>query len=56
MMYLQLGYKVNSCNRLRLWRADATETFDFYAFNIGDYLGSVEQSVSSETISKVSIS
>ena len=50
---LQLGYKVNSCNRLRLWRADATETFDFYAFNIGDYLGSVEQSVSSETISKV---
>ena len=35
---LQLGYRVNSCNRLRLWRADATETFDFYAFNIGDYL------------------
>ena len=50
---LQLGYRTNSCNRLRLWRADATETFDFYAFNIGDYLGSVEQSVSSETISKV---
>ena len=50
---LQLGYKVNSCNRLRLWRADATEVFDFYAFNIGDYIGSVEQSVSSETISKV---
>ena len=38
---------------MRLWRADATETFDFYAFNIGDYMGSVEQSVSSETISKV---
>ncbi len=50
---LQLGYKVNNCNRLRLWRADATETFDFYAFNIGDYMGSVEQSVTSETISKV---
>ena len=50
---LQLGYKVNSCERLRLWRADATETFDFFAFNIGDYMGSVEQSVSSETISKV---
>ena len=50
---LQLGYRVNNCNRLRLWRADATETFDFYGFNIGDYLGSVEQSVSSETISKV---
>ncbi len=50
---LQLGYRVNSCNKLRLWRADATEVFDVYAFNIGDYLGSVEQSVSSETISKV---
>ena len=50
---MQLGYRVDCCNRLRLWRADATETFDFYAFNIGDYLGSVEQSVSSETISKV---
>ena len=50
---LQLGYKVNSCNKLRLWRADATEIFDFYAFNIGDYMGSVEQSVQSETISKV---
>ena len=50
---LQIGYKDNNCNRLRLWRADATEIFDFYAFNIGDYLGSVEQSVQSETISKV---
>jgi len=50
---LQLGYKVDTCNRLRLWRADATEIFDFYAFNIGDYMGSVEQSVTSETISKV---
>ena len=50
---LQIGYRVNSCNRLRLWRADATETFDFYAFNIGAYLGSVEQGVQSETISKV---
>ena len=30
-----------------------TEIFDFYAFNIGDYMGSVEQSVTSETISKV---
>ena len=50
---LQLGYKVDCCNRLRLWRADATEIFDFYAFNIGDYMGSVEQGVQSETISKV---
>ena len=50
---LQIGYKADNCNRIRLWRADATEIFDFYAFNIGDYLGSVEQGVQSETISKV---
>ena len=48
-----LGYKVNTCDRLRLWRADATESFDFYAFNIGDYYGAVEEKVASETLSKV---
>ena len=48
-----LGYQVNTCNRLRLWRADATESFDFYAFNIGDYYGAVEEKVGSETLSKV---
>ena len=48
-----LGYRVNNCNRLRLWRADATESFDFYAFNIGDYYGAVEEKVASETLSKV---
>ena len=48
-----LGYKVNTCDRLRLWRATATESFDFYAFNIGDYYGAVEEKVGSETLSKV---
>ena len=48
-----LGYQVNTCDRLRLWRADATESFDFYAFNIGDYYGAVEEKVASETLSKV---
>lgn len=48
-----LGYRVNTCNRLRLWRADTTESFDFYAFNIGDYYGAVEEKVGSETLSKV---
>ena len=50
---LQAGYQVDSCAKIRLWRADAIDVFDFYAFNIGDYLGSVENSVTSETISKV---
>ena len=50
---LVLGYRVNTCGRLRLWRAEATESFDFYAFNIGDYYGAVEEKVGSETLSKV---
>jgi len=48
-----LGYQVNTCNRLRLWRAEATENFDFYAFNIGDYDGAVQEKVSMENLSKV---
>ncbi len=48
-----LGYRVNACDRLRLWRADATESFDFHAFNAGDYYRAVEEKVGSETLSKV---
>jgi len=34
------GYQAqNTCKRLRLWRAEATENFISYAFNIGDYDG-----------------
>lgn len=48
-----LGYRVNTCNTLRLWKARAYDTFDFQEFNIGDYSGAVEDMVASETISKV---
>jgi starch phosphorylase len=48
-----LGYQVNSCNTLRLWAAEATESFDFDAFNSGDYSGAVFRKMESETISKV---
>jgi starch phosphorylase len=48
-----LGYRVNTCDRLRLWRAEASESFDFHAFNAGDFHGAVEQKVASETLSKV---
>jgi starch phosphorylase len=47
------GYRVNSCGRLRLWRAEASEAFDFHAFNSGDFHGAVEAKVGSETLSKV---
>ncbi len=47
------GYKVNTVNLLRLWKAEATESFDFQAFNVGDYYGAVDDKVSSENITKV---
>jgi starch phosphorylase len=47
------GYRVGTCGLLRLWKAEAAESFDFQAFNLGDYLGAVDQKVVSENISKV---
>ncbi|MBL8115402.1 MAG: glycogen/starch/alpha-glucan phosphorylase, partial [Acidobacteria bacterium] len=47
------GYRVENVNLLRLWKAEAAESFDFSAFNEGDYWGAVEAKVASETISKV---
>ncbi|MEJ2428376.1 MAG: glycogen/starch/alpha-glucan phosphorylase [Deltaproteobacteria bacterium] len=48
-----LGYRVNTCNTLRLWKAEACESFDFQAFNLGDYYGAVDQKLYSENITKV---
>lgn len=48
-----LGYHGTTCDRLRLWAAEASESFDFHAFNTGDFHGAVEQKVASETLSKV---
>lgn len=47
------GYHVNTTNTLRLWRAEATESFDFSVFNRGDYLGAVSKKVTSENLTKV---
>ena len=48
-----LGYQANTANFIRLWRAEACESFDFKAFNLGDYYGSVNEKISSENITKV---
>jgi starch phosphorylase len=48
-----LGYGVNTCGRLRLWRAAPSEVFDLQAFDRGDYFAAVEEQVASETLSKV---
>lgn len=48
-----LGYRGNTVNLLRLWQAQAVESFDFQAFNVGDYYGAVTEKVNSENITKV---
>ena len=48
-----MGYRNNTANTLRLWCAEAPESFDFEVFNNGDYYGAVDQKVTSENISKV---
>ncbi len=47
------GYNVNTCNTLRLWSAEAVESFDFQAFNTGDYYQAVADKLVSETVTKV---
>jgi len=48
-----LGFRVSTCNTLRLWKSEAVESFDFQDFNVGDYYGAVQEKVISETLSKV---
>jgi len=47
------GFKTRTVNMLRLWRARATEEFDFGLFDEGDYVRAVQQKVLSENITKV---
>jgi starch phosphorylase len=48
-----LGYRTNTANTMRLWSAQAVESFDFGTFNMGDFFGAVAEKVSSENISKI---
>jgi starch phosphorylase len=47
------GYQSTIANVLRLWKAEAAQSFDFDAFNTGDYYRAVEEKIASETITKV---
>jgi starch phosphorylase len=47
------GYRVDGVGLLRLWKAEACESFDLAAFGAGDYYRAVEQKVASETLSKI---
>ena len=47
------GYRADTCDILRLWKAEAVESFDFAAFNHGDYYRAVQDKMVSENITKV---
>ncbi|MCD6582003.1 MAG: glycogen/starch/alpha-glucan phosphorylase [Desulfuromusa sp.] len=47
------GYRNGTVNTLRLWKAAATEEFDLYEFNSGDYTGSVSAKNEAEQITMV---
>jgi len=47
------GYRSGFTDLLRLWKSEAVESFDFQAFNVGDYYRAVDEKVLSETVSKV---
>ncbi|HEY9198217.1 MAG TPA: glycogen/starch/alpha-glucan phosphorylase [Gammaproteobacteria bacterium] len=48
-----LGYRNHTANTLRLWRAEAVESFDISVFNRGDYWGAVQRKIESENLTKV---
>lgn len=47
------GYRSGGVAVLRLWKSEAVASFDFQAFNAGEYYKAVDDKVLSETISKV---
>jgi starch phosphorylase len=47
------SYRNDIVDLLRLWKSEAVESFDFQAFNVGDYYKAVNEKVISETVSKV---
>ncbi len=48
-----LGYRNHTANTLRLWCAEAVESFDLSTFNRGDYWGAVHRKIESENLTKV---
>jgi starch phosphorylase len=50
---LIIGFAEKNSNTMRLWKAEAMESFDFQDFNLGDYYHAVDEKIASETITKV---
>jgi starch phosphorylase len=47
-----MGYRVKNCNFLRLWKSDASDSFDLSSFNVGDYYNAVDAQVKSGIFAK----
>jgi glycogen phosphorylase len=47
------GYGSPVINLLRLWKCESVESFDFEAFNTGDYFSSLNEKIASESIGKI---
>ena len=47
------GYGSSIVNLLRLWKCESVESFDFEAFNAGDYFSSLNEKIASESIGKI---
>jgi starch phosphorylase len=47
------GYGVATTNLLRLWKAEAVESFDFESFKSGDYFSALNEKIASESIGKI---
>jgi starch phosphorylase len=48
-----VGYGGNNINTLRLWSAAAADYFDFQQFSSGDFVGSLAETLTTETITRV---
>jgi glycogen phosphorylase len=47
------GYRTATTNLLRLWKAESVESFQYEAFNTGDYFSAVNEKIASESITKI---
>lgn len=51
--YLVSGYQGSATNKLRLYSALASDSFNIHIFNRGDYIKAVSEKIASENISKI---
>ncbi|WP_201287125.1 glycogen/starch/alpha-glucan phosphorylase, partial [Klebsiella pneumoniae] len=51
--YFVSGYRDTTTNKLRLYSAVASDSFNIHIFNRGDYIKAVSDKIASENISKI---